>query len=76
MVTMKRLDTYRDAAKNGKAWLAELEQEERIRTGIKSLKIGYNRIFGYYIEITKSNIHLQILNGMNENKRLQMPSGT
>ena len=52
------LDTYRDAAKNGKAWLAELEQEERIRTGIKSLKIGYNRIFGYYIEITKSNIHL------------------
>ena len=58
MVTMRRLDTYRDAAKNGKAWLAELEQEERERTGIKSLKIGYNRIFGYYIEITKSNIHL------------------
>ncbi|MBE1553386.1 DNA mismatch repair protein MutS [Sporosarcina limicola] len=53
-----KLDQYRDASKNGKAWLAELEGEERSRTGIKSLKIGYNRIFGYFIEITKSNIHL------------------
>lgn len=53
-----KLDAYRDASKNGKAWLMELEQDERTRTGIKSLKIGYNRIFGYYIEITKSNIHL------------------
>lgn len=54
----KQLDTYRDASKNGKLWLAELEQEERKKTGIKGLKIGYNRIFGYYIEITKSNLHL------------------
>ncbi|MFD1928627.1 DNA mismatch repair protein MutS [Sporosarcina siberiensis] len=54
----QKLDTYRDAAKNGKVWLAELEQEERVRTGIRTLKIGYNRVFGYYIEITKSNIHL------------------
>ena len=38
--------------------IAQLEQEERVKTGIKNLKIGYNRIFGYYIEITKSNIHL------------------
>lgn len=53
-----RLDRYRDAAKNGKEWLAQLEREERERTGIKSLKIGYNRIFGYFIEVTKSNIHL------------------
>lgn len=53
-----KLDAYRDASKNGKAWLMELEQDERTRTGIKSLKIGYNRVFGYYIEITKSNIHL------------------
>ena len=53
-----KLDQYRDASKNGKAWLAELEREERERTGIKTLKIGYNRIFGYFIEITKSNIHL------------------
>ncbi|WOV86049.1 DNA mismatch repair protein MutS [Sporosarcina oncorhynchi] len=54
----EQLDTYRDASKNGKEWLASMEREERERTGIKSLKIGYNRIFGYYIEITKSNIHL------------------
>lgn len=54
----EKLDQYRDASKNGKVWLAELEQEEREKTGIKSLKIGYNRIFGYFIEITKSNIHL------------------
>src|SRR5690606_34302424 len=37
---------------------AELEARERERTGIKSLKIGYNRVFGYYIEITKANVHL------------------
>jgi DNA mismatch repair protein MutS len=54
----EKLDTYRDAARNGKEWLAELEQKERERTGIKNLKIGYNRVFGYFIEITKSNIHL------------------
>ena len=58
MAMMQNLDQYRDASKNGKAWLAELEREERERTGIKTLKIGYNRIFGYFIEITKSNIHL------------------
>lgn len=54
----EKLDQYRDAAKNGKEWLAQLEHDERERTGIKNLKIGYNRVFGYYIEITKSNIHL------------------
>ncbi|MED1201990.1 DNA mismatch repair protein MutS [Heyndrickxia acidicola] len=54
------LDRYRDASRNGKKWLAQLEQEERSRTGIKSLKIGYNRIFGYFIEVTKSNLqHLE-----------------
>ncbi|WJY28664.1 MULTISPECIES: DNA mismatch repair protein MutS [Sporosarcina] len=53
-----QLDTYRDAAQNGKQWLAELEQKERELTGIKGLKIGYNRIFGYFIEITRSNLHL------------------
>ena len=42
----------------GKCGLSELEQKERDTTGIKTLKIGYNRVFGYYIEITKSNIHL------------------
>ncbi|EIT86898.1 DNA mismatch repair protein MutS [Fictibacillus macauensis ZFHKF-1] len=51
------LDRYRDASVNGKAWIAALEQQERQATGIKSLKIGYNRIFGYFIEVTKSNLH-------------------
>lgn len=51
-----KLDDLRFAARNGKDWIAQLEQKEREITGIKNLKIGYNRIFGYYIEITKSNI--------------------
>ena len=46
---------YRDIKLNGKKWIAEMEQEEREFTGIKSLKVGYNRVFGYYIEISKSN---------------------
>lgn len=54
----QKLDEYRDASRNGKQWLAELEQVEREQTGIKNLKIGYNRVFGYFIEVTKSNIHL------------------
>ncbi|WP_153731354.1 DNA mismatch repair protein MutS [Sporosarcina obsidiansis] len=54
----EKLDQLRDASRNGKNWLAQLEQKERQATGIKTLKIGYNRIFGYFIEITKSNIHL------------------
>src|SRR5699024_8550955 len=54
----EQLDTYRDASKNGKEWIAELEQKERKATNIKSLKIGFNRVFGYYIEVTKANLHL------------------
>lgn len=50
------LDEYRDAQKNGKAWLAELQAKERERTGVKSLKISYNKVFGYYIEISKANL--------------------
>ena len=50
------LDQYRDASRNGKTWIASLEKQEREKTGIKSLKIGYNRVFGYYIEVTKSNL--------------------
>ncbi|AIF43684.1 DNA mismatch repair protein MutS [Virgibacillus sp. SK37] len=53
-----QLDTYRDASRNGKQWIAELEQKEKKETNIKSLKIGYNRVFGYYIEVTKANLHL------------------
>jgi DNA mismatch repair protein MutS len=50
------LDQYRDASRNGKTWIAQLEREERERTGIRSLKVGYNRVFGYYIEVTKANL--------------------
>lgn len=51
-----QLDQYREAMRNGKQWLAELEAKERQETGIKNLKVGYNRVFGYYIEISKANI--------------------
>ena len=51
-----QLDVYQDAMKNGKQWLAEMEAKERELTGIKNLKIGFNRVFGYFIEVTKSNI--------------------
>lgn len=51
----KQLDAYRDASKNGKQWLANLEAQEREITGINNLKIGFNRVFGYYIEVTKAN---------------------
>ena len=49
-----QLDRYREASLNGKTWVAQLEQKEREATGIKNLKIGYNRLFGYYIEVTRS----------------------
>ncbi|MGY3766234.1 DNA mismatch repair protein MutS [Vagococcus vulneris] len=52
----EQLDIYRDAMTNGKQWLAELEAKERNLTGIKTLKIKFNRVFGYFIEVTKSNI--------------------
>ncbi|MFT8871289.1 MAG: DNA mismatch repair protein MutS [Sporolactobacillus sp.] len=52
------LDGYRDAAKNGKRWIAELEAKEREATGIKSLKISYNRVFGYSIEVSRPNLKL------------------
>lgn len=51
-----QLDEYRDASRNGKSWILELEARERGLTGIPNLKVGYNRVFGYYIEITKSHI--------------------
>ncbi|MDQ0161814.1 DNA mismatch repair protein MutS [Aeribacillus alveayuensis] len=54
----EKLDQYRDASRNGKKWIAELEQREREHTGIKSLKVGFNKVFGYYIEVTKANLHL------------------
>ena len=49
------LDELRLLTKNGKEWILSAEADERERTGIKTLKIGYNKIFGYYIEVTKLN---------------------
>ncbi len=52
----EELDSLRLAAKSAKQYLANLERQERERTGIKSLKVGYNKVFGYYIEVSKSNL--------------------
>ncbi|MCP2520860.1 DNA mismatch repair protein MutS [SCandidatus Aminicenantes bacterium Aminicenantia_JdfR_composite] len=54
----KELDELRKISKSGKSFIVSLEKKERERTGIQSLKIGYNKIFGYYIEVTKPNLHL------------------
>ena len=50
------LDEFRRAATEGKEWIAALQEREIVRTGIRSLKIRYNSVFGYYIEITRSNL--------------------
>lgn len=52
----EQLDIYQDIMHNGKRWLAELEASEREATGINSLKIGFNKVFGYYIEVTRANV--------------------
>ncbi|OQB14012.1 MAG: DNA mismatch repair protein MutS [Firmicutes bacterium ADurb.Bin193] len=52
----EQVDMFRKAINEGKQWIASIEAAEREKTGIKNLKIGYNRVFGYYIEISKSNI--------------------
>ena len=49
------LDDLRDISRDGKAWIAKLEASEREQTGVNSLKIGYNKVFGYFIEVTKAN---------------------
>jgi len=54
----KELDAYRDIDLYGQSWLSEFESEERERTGIKNLRVGYNRVFGYYIEVSKGSSHL------------------
>src|SRR5207244_7044598 len=53
----RELDDLRTISRSGKQVIAEMEQRERARTGINSLKVRYNRVFGYYIEISKSNLH-------------------
>ena len=50
------LDTLAQFAAEARQWIAMLEADERERTGIKSLKVGYNKVFGYYIEVTTSNL--------------------
>lgn len=50
------LDELLTAGREGRRWVAALEQRERERTGIRSLKVGFNQVFGYYIEITRSNL--------------------
>lgn len=52
------LDRLRSLTTDNKSWLVELEQKEQERTGIRSLKVRYTSVFGYYIEITKANLHL------------------
>ncbi|MGC8811292.1 MAG: DNA mismatch repair protein MutS [bacterium] len=53
-----QLDHLREISWQGKKWIAELEAKERLRTGISSLKVRYNKVFGYYIEVTKPNLSL------------------
>ena len=50
------VDELFDLVNNGKAWIAKIEEYEREKTGIKTLKVGYNRVFGYYIEVSKANL--------------------
>ena len=54
----REVDELRELATGGKGRIAEIEQREREATGIKGLKIGYNRVFGYYLEVTKVNLNL------------------
>ena len=51
----KKLDELRKLSSGGKQWIADLQTSERERTGISSLKVGYNKVFGYYLEITKAH---------------------
>ena len=53
-----QLDELRDVSRNSKQYIAMIEQRERTRTGIASLKVRFNNVFGYYIEISKANLHL------------------
>lgn len=52
----EQIDLLRSAMEEGKKWILQLEEQEREKTGIKNLKINFNKVFGYYIEVTKSNL--------------------
>ncbi len=54
----REVDELREIMGGGKKWIAALEKSEKIKTGIKSLKVGFNRVFGYYIEVTKANLDM------------------
>ncbi|MFF2479442.1 DNA mismatch repair protein MutS [Paenibacillus sp. NPDC058071] len=62
------LDQLREASTNGKKWLAELERKEREATGIKTIKIGFNKVFGYYLEVSKGSLS-QLPEGRYERKQ-------
>ena len=52
-----QLDEYLDARQNGKQWILDFEASEKQKTGIKNLRVGYNKVFGYYIEVTRSYLN-------------------
>jgi DNA mismatch repair protein MutS len=52
----EELDALKDSIRDAKQWIADLEAVERERTGISNLKVGYNKVFGYYLEVSKSNL--------------------
>ena len=54
----EEIDHLKQATTQGKTWIIELEAKEKEQTGIKNLKVGFNKVFGYYIEVTKSNVSL------------------
>ncbi len=54
----EQIDELKSATTEGKTWLIELESREKEQTGIKNLKVGFNKVFGYYIEISKSNVNM------------------
>lgn len=53
----QEVDRLREASRHGKQWIAQLEAKERERTGIRSLKVGFNKVFGYYVEVTRANLN-------------------
>ncbi len=54
----EEIDHLKEATTNGKTWVLEIESKEREETGIKGLKVGFNKVFGYFIEVTKSNLSM------------------
>ena len=64
----EQLDEYLDASVNGKQWLLDFEKREREKTGINKLRVGYNKVFGYYIEVTRSYLP-QITDDLNYTRK-------